>query len=885
MNKKNIKPLIMSSLAALSMCSISVAGTFALFTDKAETTINIGSGKVDISQELSITSVSELGGVNVAASDGIYTNSIGGTTKINANGELVLDKWAPGDKAVILITNKNSSNVTIKTRFVVSHTSTSNKDLWNALTVTYDAVDENENDINHKFMDWSIVEPTVTTISKVRVTIEFKDHDNGNIRFGEDNLDNDFQNCNCSILFTQEAVQGNAQTNSLIDQLNAVLDASPAKNDTLHDALVELQAANDQDWGENLIKNNIFLWNSESDHFVYRDEAAAGQEYKYFRICKSMPIAQTYSIYASNDWNGGASVSLSGIGFDAGDAEGITSVSYAGLGQESARSNIIRTNSSSTNLTVNAPYDTIYHYGNAGSVDIIAAASNSYHENGKVAFMEVAKGRVVLENDSDVDQIHISTKVTDVDENGDKTKQANVFDEIKIAYAEEVETLPVFSRDAVEIAAGGTLVVELQKVEAEEVKSNEYVWLYQQGLKEQIRVTEEKEVTAEQLAAAPKSTDSAKVEEKTATAAEQIANNLLGDKTYEQLVQEEKIAEDGSIKSTETETLALVEESGLTADDLKDVKDEKVTEAVQQECKHEHVSRDHNDYWKRVNDKFEFYSDYKCDDCGKILEVKHDLAGMWSNTEHHLVPFVVDNLNAVDLLGSEEIVGQYAQEIGINGLEFISLVDSERISLDDLSYFAIFDSGRAPGMANNKDYFTVDTEKQTATPTQYTEGAITSEQMQEYFQNDYADFYLEFNFNVPASLMQLCGYYKQAGAFALGASNFGSENTEIPANQKIYLAHDGMNIGGIQYNSLLYMQFLCGIYIDPAEAYSMYMKSETSRKALEQFYNEGQVILGLSMFDGDNSDVKLFDTFEMTVSMKDIIPEELANELFSQNND
>ena len=598
MNRKNIKPLVFSSLAALSMGSISVAGTFALFTDKAETTINIGSGKVDISQELSITSVSELGGVDVAASDGIYTNSIGGTTKINANGELVLDKWAPGDKAVILITNKNSSNVTIKTRFVVSHTSTSNPDLWNALTVTYDAVDENENDINHKFMDWSIVEPTATTISKVRVTIEFKDHDNGNIRFGEDNLDNNFQNCNCSILFTQEAVQGNAQTNSLIDQLNAVLDASPAKNDTLHDALVELQAANDQDWGENLIKNNIFLWNSESDHLVYRDEAAAGQEYKYFRIYDSMPSQQLYSVYASklwDDWDD-AQVSLTGIGFDAGDATGITSVTY--VGTASARENLIRTNSASTSLIVNAPLDTIHHYGSAGSVDIIAAANQSYHENGSVAFMEVAKGRVVLESDSDVAQIHISTKVTEVDETtGEKTKVADVFDDIKIAYAEEVTTLPTFSRDAVEIADNGTLVVELQKLDEEkEVESNEFVWLTKQGVYEQIAISDNADSVISEAAEATVYADEVS-NQKTQTAAQQIANNIadqveINSVTYNVSVNSARdivltnadVPTDSQQASTAViETYEVVKESGLTEAAKEEAKTEKVEKALDDE--------------------------------------------------------------------------------------------------------------------------------------------------------------------------------------------------------------------------------------------------------------------------------------------------------------
>ena len=49
------------------------------------------------------------------------------------------------------------------------------------------------------------------------------------------------------------------------------------------------------------------------------------------------------------------------------------------------------------NLTVNAPNDTVYHYGTAGLIDIIKVASNSYHEFGDVGVLSITEGRAVIE--------------------------------------------------------------------------------------------------------------------------------------------------------------------------------------------------------------------------------------------------------------------------------------------------------------------------------------------------------------------------------------------------------------------------------------------------------------------------------------------------------
>lgn len=67
---------------------------------------------------------------------------------------------------------------------------------------------------------------------------------------------------------------------------------------------------------------------------------------------------------------------------------------------------VIRTNGGT--LNVNAPNDTIHHFGDASVVDIQAIASASYHENGKVLEkLNVSKGHVVVEEKGEVPQVNV----------------------------------------------------------------------------------------------------------------------------------------------------------------------------------------------------------------------------------------------------------------------------------------------------------------------------------------------------------------------------------------------------------------------------------------------------------------------------------------------
>jgi len=52
--RKQIKPIILSAAAALAFGGIAVGTTFALFTSKAETTIDVKAGKIALKADLKL---------------------------------------------------------------------------------------------------------------------------------------------------------------------------------------------------------------------------------------------------------------------------------------------------------------------------------------------------------------------------------------------------------------------------------------------------------------------------------------------------------------------------------------------------------------------------------------------------------------------------------------------------------------------------------------------------------------------------------------------------------------------------------------------------------------------------------------------------------------
>ncbi|MBQ7444490.1 MAG: leucine-rich repeat domain-containing protein [Clostridia bacterium] len=304
-----------------------------------------------------------------------------------------------------------------------------------------------------------------------------------------------------------------AKDTQLIRNLNTALASSRASNNnenhkTLYDALQAADA-----FGYDIGKINAsatnaeILWDQENDVFcylegtniVYLPELVESLErlslttrpYHLWKIFNDRDLNNNeisnnngFSIY----WNGDErteTVVVNGIGFDAGTAK-VDKISYINTNNE-ARKIVIRTNSLSSALTVNGYFDpsdntngdVINHYGEAGALNIISVASASYHEFGQVSFAEITKGRIVLEEKSNVKKIHLHTS---------EVNNEKYFDEIIVAKAASV-AMPEFSRDPVEIPTGGRLVAALQSG-TETTDEKLYVWLTAVGIYEQVTISD-----------------------------------------------------------------------------------------------------------------------------------------------------------------------------------------------------------------------------------------------------------------------------------------------------------------------------------------------------------------------------------------------------------
>ena len=265
----------------------------------------------------------------------------------------------------------------------------------------------------------------------------------------------------------------------LIRNLNTALEADKVDNthSTMSDAL---EAAAKYGYDVSKINasatNNEILWDSVNDVFCYyndgeieylpdsvdNEKKLSAESNKLWKIYNSEVPAlasQTYSIYlgsatAANSINNGNVK----VGFDVGN-QTIDSITYKNSVEQSV---IIRTNSASTTLTIDdSSTGTIYHYGAAGALNIVQCHTASYHENGQVAYAEIAYGRIVLESGSKVEEIHVNKK-TD-----------SSFDTVIIANNGGAEELPErITRDAVEVSSQ-TLVV---KVESNGSSENVYVY-------------------------------------------------------------------------------------------------------------------------------------------------------------------------------------------------------------------------------------------------------------------------------------------------------------------------------------------------------------------------------------------------------------------------
>ena len=210
----------------------------------------------------------------------------------------------------------------------------------------------------------------------------------------------------------------------LVKNLNTALAADNKEHKTMTDAL-DAAAEFGYDVGKinASATGNEILWDSKNDVFCYLKDGkveyipetslkngavAENETYKLWKIYTSeakikedTDANKYFSIYWNSADNFTAPLT---VGFDAGECTAITTLNYVRTGDK--QDVVIRTNGGT--LTVNAPADTVNHYGYATVVTVTEVAKESYHENGKVDEIKLAKGRVVVESDGEVGSVMVT---------------------------------------------------------------------------------------------------------------------------------------------------------------------------------------------------------------------------------------------------------------------------------------------------------------------------------------------------------------------------------------------------------------------------------------------------------------------------------------------
>ncbi len=205
---KSKKTLLITSVASLLMLSSIVVGsTFALFTSESQTNISVTAGKVNVNStidglignsftSLSVTEEGTITGTetgDILPVENVITYPNGGTATYDpSTGSILLDRVTPGDSLKFTITIRNDSNVNVKYR--VKSTCEGSVQLFDALDIKYDG----ESSLNRDWKEWK-ADDTVRT-KTINVSIAVPD------------LDNTYQGLSTKIIFSLEAVQGNAYT-------------------------------------------------------------------------------------------------------------------------------------------------------------------------------------------------------------------------------------------------------------------------------------------------------------------------------------------------------------------------------------------------------------------------------------------------------------------------------------------------------------------------------------------------------------------------------------------------------------------------------------------------------------------------------------------------
>ncbi len=190
------KTLLLSILSIIMCLSLTVGGTFALFTSKSEVNIAVTSGTVNVTAEVKsyVTGTTLGGDAYVQVSD-------------NQDGSYALATMVAGDYVDFVIDIANNSDVSVKYRIVTKLQG----DLANDLVVSI--TDENNNVIaNTAFTPWVLIGSDVTDLGTYTIKIAIPEK-NETANGGK----------TASIYFAVEAIQGNAET---VDEVYETIDTT-----------------------------------------------------------------------------------------------------------------------------------------------------------------------------------------------------------------------------------------------------------------------------------------------------------------------------------------------------------------------------------------------------------------------------------------------------------------------------------------------------------------------------------------------------------------------------------------------------------------------------------------------------------------------------------
>lgn len=192
------KKVLISSVLTIALClSLIVGSTFALFTSTSTVNVAVTSGKVNV-----VASIR-----NLALGSTLEKGNLPQTSVSNKDNTITLDKIVPGDYVDFDIVITNNSDVSIQYRTIIKMVT--DNGLWDGLVVTIgDAI---YSGTNSKVAPWAALEPNSDDII-VHVNIALPEK-----------AGNEYQEKSCTLAYTVEAIQGNAE---IVD----VADAEALKN-------------------------------------------------------------------------------------------------------------------------------------------------------------------------------------------------------------------------------------------------------------------------------------------------------------------------------------------------------------------------------------------------------------------------------------------------------------------------------------------------------------------------------------------------------------------------------------------------------------------------------------------------------------------------------